>query len=1049
MGEAKSRWGESVPPESTIPDQRAAGGPEASAQGDALSLELPGHYAMKRELARGAQAVVFVAHDRHIGRDVAFKQLLPGGPEDAEDRFLREARIAGQLEHPGVVPVYEVGRRNSGQPYCAMRLVRGRTLGDALKSERGRDRLKLLSHFVQLCQTLAYAHQRGVVHRDVKPENVMLGAFGETVLLDWGIARLRGRPDDVSDSLRAPDVNERFDATKEGDVLGTPAYMSPEQALGSVAEVDEQSDVWSLGAVLYEILTGRPPFTDKSAVQVLLKIAKEPIPPVLSVSPEVPRELAFICERALERNKKRRYKSAQDLASDIEAFRAGSRIAGVEYSALDLLRRFVKRNRALSIAIATALVLLIAASAKIWMENREARRFLAQALLEKSAQEASEQRWSTAAAYAAAARVHDDTAEARWRAARVGTVRLDPVWRLDLPSGIEAVAISRKGDRIAAALGDGSIRMLDAAAQTRRTLEPQEGKVSVLAFSPDGEVLAAATGERRLITWNTESGDRLASGDSGALVRDVEFSPDGAQIVTAGADGMIRLFRADDLAVAAALEGHAGPVTSASFASDAGSLISSGEDGTLRLWWPGRVQRTSILRGEGHQPASRALFTAEGTVISASNDGTVRFFSLDGQQITRINTTHGAVVGLSVARGVVAALGQDGTALIIDPASRMLVARMEGDDTANALVLSADGNSLLSANRDGRLRLWRVSTGAHDIRLQGPADFAGGAAIAAAPAGAQVAVGDVAGHVALWDLSKARVSSTLELPSGPVTGLAFSPDGKFLAAAGHDDNAYLFQLPGGARIALSGRGGVVDCVAFSPDGESVAVGGLDGAVRLFRVPGGAQQRVLGAPGIGPVLAVTISPDGELVAAAGEDRAIRIWEAKTGKLLRRMDGSPDAVLALAFSPHASILASAGRDQAIRTWRVSNGKLRSTWRGHGARVWSVAFAPDGETLASASLDGTMRLWDVRTGREVAQLERTPEARALAFAPDGRLLLSTGVKPSLELAELGDKSQLLGPADELQKQLSRSKLRLDGIHLVDDLEALAPAVKAKRKR
>src|SRR5207237_760740 len=150
------------------PEAGSEAGPAASAEGEGLALEQPGHYALKRELARGGQAVVYVAHDAHMGREIAFKQLLPGGPKDAEQRFLTEARVAGQLEHPGVVPVYELGRRADGSLYCAMRLVRGHSLAVALKEAKGRTRLKLLSSYVQLCQTVAYAHERGVIHRDVK-----------------------------------------------------------------------------------------------------------------------------------------------------------------------------------------------------------------------------------------------------------------------------------------------------------------------------------------------------------------------------------------------------------------------------------------------------------------------------------------------------------------------------------------------------------------------------------------------------------------------------------------------------------------------------------------------------------------------------------------------------------------------------------------------------------------------------------------------------------------------------------------------------------------
>jgi WD40 repeat protein len=358
---------------------------------------------------------------------------------------------------------------------------------------------------------------------------------------------------------------------------------------------------------------------------------------------------------------------------------------------------------------------------------------------------------------------------------------------------------------------------------------------------------------------------------------------------------------------------------------------------------------------------------------------------------------------------------------------------------------SADGAALVTASRDGRLRGWRIMPGAREVRLRGPADFPGGTALAVAPK--RVAVGDQGGRISLWNAVSGQLDSAMDLSQGPVSSLAFTRDGKYLAAAGHEDKAFLFEVSHGNRVVLEGHTDIVDAVAFSPDGATLATGSVDGSVHLWTVPGGAQKRTLTVSGMGPVLTVAFSPDGALLAAAGEDKIIRIWELSSGfRLVHRLEGSPSQVLSLAFSPNSQLLASAGRDEAVRTWRVSTGKLRSVWLGHGAHVWSVAFAPDGETLASASLDGTIRLWDVRSGRQVSLLDRQPEARAIAFTPEGAFLVSTGPKPAVELSELGDKTQLAKPREELEKQLSHSKLKLDGIRLVDDWDALTPARKRK---
>jgi eukaryotic-like serine/threonine-protein kinase len=283
--------------------------------------------------ATGGIGRIWVARDNQLGRDVALKELRPerAGNAVLGERFLREAQITGQLEHPGIVPVYELSRRpDDDQPFYTMRLIKGRTLTESVRDyhqERYRGRadslklLALLNAFVSVCNTVAYAHSRGVIHRDLKGHNVVLGDFGEVVILDWGLAKLVGRAEDEPE---APAVvfkssgSSEANLTMQGQALGTPSYMAPEQATGRVDLIDPRTDVYGLGAILYEILTGQPPFTGPEIRDVLRRVQEEqPFPPV-QLNPEAPPALEVVCLHALAKKRSDRYASASELALQVQ-----------------------------------------------------------------------------------------------------------------------------------------------------------------------------------------------------------------------------------------------------------------------------------------------------------------------------------------------------------------------------------------------------------------------------------------------------------------------------------------------------------------------------------------------------------------------------------------------------------------------------------------------------------------------------------------------------------------------------------------------------------
>jgi serine/threonine protein kinase len=346
-----------------------------------LTREIPGRYRQIREYARGGMGRILIVHDSDTGREVALKELISKvsadgatvSPEQAVQgmdarhaRFLREVRITGRLEHPSVVPIYELGQRTDGTLYYTMKLIRGRTFEQAIE-EAGPlpGRLGLLPHFMDLCQAVAYAHSRGIVHRDIKPSNVLVGEFGETVLIDWGLATAVGE----REAPIAPGEKQEEEGaagtrlTRHGASLGTPRYMSPEQIRGDLARIAEPSDVFALGIMLYEILTGKHPYEGADTVALFHDVLTRDPVPVRSLEPKAPPELEAICRRAMNRKPEDRYAAAGELVNDLKRFQTGALVEAYRYNPMDRLRRFARRHAAILSTVAVALAAVIVTGA--------------------------------------------------------------------------------------------------------------------------------------------------------------------------------------------------------------------------------------------------------------------------------------------------------------------------------------------------------------------------------------------------------------------------------------------------------------------------------------------------------------------------------------------------------------------------------------------------------------------------------------------------------------------------------------------------------------
>ena len=933
------------------------------------------------ELGRGGIGRVLLAFDEHIGREVAIKELLPGrlGTPSADTpmgrtsvavaRFLREARVCGQLEHPNIVPVYELGERPDKTLYYTMKVVRGRTLTQAFAACRNMvDRLGLLSHFIALCQAVAFAHSRGVVHRDIKPDNVMVGEFGETVVLDWGLAKVRGRSD-LRGSEIAQNLRRYKDSTPgqtmDGSAIGTPAYMSPEQADGRLDQIDERSDVWSLGAVLYELLTGRPPYEGVSAYEVIGKVLSKPVEPVRVHAPDAPGDLASVCEKALAREPDQRYAAARELAADVSAFTTGGRVKAYEYRLGELFARFAARHKAPLLVGVVGLVALLVIGVLSYRQV-VAERGLAMDRLAESLQEGAQSALIQGDPLQARAKLRgalevDDRVAARvlWQHLEREPLR----WGWTLGAPVVAVAYSPDGRSLVVS-GGTSLFLLDASTRAvRRVLRGHTSTINAVDISPDGRYLASGGQDRALRLWDLSSPSDAPIaelGEHAQAIYGIRFSPDGRYLASASADGKLRLWRAPPGPPGAARLVDACEKGCMSLAFDPAGryLASGGADGQVRLWDLPKLIQTSENK---HVPQAVASLPGhKGWVFGLD-------FSPDGQRLGSAALDRRVMV-----RKV--------------PSGEQIWAAEGHAGLQWALRFSSDGRRLATSGADRQVILWNAETGQRTGALTGFGDRVYG--ISFSPDGRSLAAGSSDERLTVWRLDVGQASTHGHGHTSMAMALAFSPDGKSLASSGQDGSVRLWRVATGEQVRVIQHQGPVSHVAFAPSGGgffSVA----EGVIHQWG-PDGQQRRVFG--GHASIAGdFVIQPDGSRMAVLGQDGRVRLWQIESAELAARLPGEWGSHPL--YSPDGRLLAVGASSGEIVLFDARSLTRVKSLVGHTRVIFRMAFDATGERLASTGYDQTLRIWDLATGKNVILNWPGADQHAVygfEFSPDGRELV-----------------------------------------------------------